>query len=314
MLSLRLLNMFKLKIKWGNLNPIFDSVCIYKSSILFDTSSLPAVYAEISNHAVTEYEDLNVIDGEKWFYMLSTRLDDREEFTECFEITIDRDVERTLAIQPTFLTPSLWVSGWNTETGDFKVWKSGITATLDSSINSMKIYAAPYRKASDGPFYYELTCTKVVNPSGVELTTYPSDNMFGLMQNGSSVNVNSSGFNNENSGYGRFLLRNNGANIEGAGALVSVGSDWSVKLSAKQLQQSQIWGIGIRASGSNTLVELWINGIYQGVMFTIVGTSIELRPLIIFTLENNYVKATHYQYPRFLSYLPDGYKSWLTAF
>lgn len=303
----------KLEIQWDNSNPVFESVRIYKSSTAFTENNLPTLLTEITDIGVSNYDDLDVELNETWFYMLSTKLGVAEAFTECFEVLIVDDVKNTLAIQPAFLTPSLWVSGWNTETGDFKVWKSGITATLDSSINSMKIYAAPYRKASDGPFYYELTCTKVVNPSGVELTTYPSDNMFGLMQNGSSVNVNSSGFNYENSGYGRFLLRNNGANIEGAGALVSVGSNWSVKLSAKQLQQSQIWGIGIRASGSNTLVELWINGVYQGVMFTIVGTSIELRPLIIFTLENNYVKATHYRYPRTLSFLPEGYKSWLTA-
>lgn len=303
----------KLQITWDDTNPISESTRIYKSNTIFTKDTLPEVLVEITDLVVSAYEDNSVNVGEKWYYMLSTKLGVAEAFTECFEVLIVDDVANTLAIQPAFFVPSLWVSGWNAETGDFKVWKSGITDTVSASTNSMKLYCAPFRKSVDGPFYYEIICTKVVNNSGANLSVYRPDDMFGLAQNGAFMNINSSGAGWDNNGYGKFILRNNGANIEGAGALVNVSSNWSTKFANKQLQLNQIWGIGIRASGSNTLVELWINGVYQGVIFTIAGASIELRPLIIFTLENNYVKATHYRYPRTLSFLPAGYKSWLTA-
>lgn len=303
----------KLEIQWDNSNPVFESVRIYKSATAFTANNLPALLTEITDIGVSSYDDLDVELNETWFYMLSTKLAVAEAFTECFEVLIVDDVKNTLAIQPAFFVPSLWVSGWNPDSGDFKVWKSGITDTVSSSANSMKIYAAPYRKVSDGSFYYELVCTKVVNNAGSTITTYPVDNMFGLMQNGATVNINSNGSNFNNEGYGRYILRNNQPNIQGAGGNLTTLSSWTSKVSGKQFQINDVIGIGIRASGSNTLIEIWINGVYQGVMFTIAGTSIELRPLIIFTLENNYVKATHYKYPRTLSYLPEGYQSWLTA-
>ena len=303
----------KLEIQWDNSNPVFESVRIYKSATAFTANNLPALLTEITDIGVSIYDDLDVELNETWFYMLSTKLGVAEAFTECFEVLIVDDVKNTLAIQPGFFVSSLWSSEWNADTGDFKVWKSGITDSTSTSTNSMKIYAAPYRKVSDGSFYYELICTRVVNSAGGDLTAYRSDDMFGLVQNGAVMNTNSTGTNWDNRGYGKFILRNNAGNIEGAGALLGVLGSWSTKLSSKQFQLNEVWGVGIRASGSNTLVELWINGVYQGVMFTIAGTSIELRPLIIFTLENNYVKATHYKYPRTLSYLPEGYQSWLTA-
>lgn len=301
----------KLKINWIDNNVIVDGVRIYKNSAIFDVNTLPAVYAEITDGSIF-YEDLAVIEGQTYFYMMSCFLGEREVFTECFEVKIIKDTTKTLAIVPSFFVAGLWVSGFDSETGDFKVWKSGITDSVSSMTNSMKVYCAPFRKAVDGAFYYELICTRIVNNVGADLTVYRSDDMFGLAQNGAIMNINSSGSGWDNTGYGKFILRNYGENIQGVGALVGVASIWSTKLSSKQLQLNQIWGIGIRASGSNTLVELWIDGVYQGVMFTIAGTSIELRPLIIFTLENNYIKATHYKYPRVLTYLPDGFESWLT--
>ena len=303
----------KLEIQWDNSNPVFESVRIYKSATAFTANNLPALLTEITDIGVSIYDDLDVELNETWFYMLSTKLGVAEAFTECFEVLIVDDVKNTLAIQPVFFVPSLWTSEWNADTGDFKVWKSGITDSTSTSTNSMKVYCAPFRKVVDGSFYYELICTRVVNSAGGDLTAYRSDDMFGLVQNGAVMNTNSTGTNWDNRGYGKFILRNNAGNIEGAGALLGVLGSWSTKLSSKQFQLNEVWGVGIRASGSNTLVELWINGVYQGVMFTIAGTSIELRPLIIFTLENNYVKATHYKYPRTLSFLPEGYQSWLTG-
>lgn len=301
----------KIKINWDNQNVVSESVRIYRADSAFTKENLPPILTEFF-WDVYEYEDQGVIEGQTYFYMLSAKLGEQEAFTECFEIVAVPDLSKTLAITPAFFSPSSLNMGWNSETGDFKAWKSGFTHMIDYAGNSMKIYASPYRKSSAGSFYYEVICTKVINLTGSELTVYPSDNMFGLMQNGATVNLQSTSAGSSN-GYGRYILKNGTTAIEGAGANLTTSSPFTTKIAAKQLQLNQVWGIGIRASGSNTLVEFWIDGVYQGVMFTISGTSVELRPLIIFTLENNYIKATHYRYPRKLSHLPDGFQSWLAV-
>ena len=99
-------------------------------------------------------------------------------FTECFEVVAFKDVSHTLAIIPIFFTNSVNLN-FNADTGDFKAWKSGLSSTITSTINSLKLYAEPYRNSESGSFYYELICTKVINNSSAELSNYRSDEMFG---------------------------------------------------------------------------------------------------------------------------------------
>lgn len=81
--------MFKVKITWGNDNAISESIRIYKKATSFDRNSLPTVLAEITDLNILEYEDMNVNDGETWFYMLSTKLGEQEAFSECYQVDIE---------------------------------------------------------------------------------------------------------------------------------------------------------------------------------------------------------------------------------
>lgn len=75
----------KIKASWTDNNVIIEGVRIYKSSASFDVNSRPAVYAEILDGSKF-YEDLNVAEGQTYFYMLSCFLGEQEVFTECYEI------------------------------------------------------------------------------------------------------------------------------------------------------------------------------------------------------------------------------------
>ena len=196
----------KLQITWDDINPISESTRIYKSISAFTKDTLPAVLAEITELGVSVYEDNLVNVGEKWYYMLSTKLGVAEAFTDCFEVLIVDDVKNTLNIQYVFPTQAINI-GWNADTGEFRVHRGSISSTPDT--NSAKFYADPYRKSADGDFYYELICKQVLNASGESQQVYPEDNCFGLMQKGASVSINSTGssggtyFSNE--GYGRYI-------------------------------------------------------------------------------------------------------------
>lgn len=75
----------KIKINWDDLNVISEGVRIYKSASEFTSSSLPAVYTTVA-YGVDEFEDLNVVENQTYFYMLSCFLGEQEVFTECFEV------------------------------------------------------------------------------------------------------------------------------------------------------------------------------------------------------------------------------------
>lgn len=77
----------KIKINWNNENVVSESVRIYRADSVFTSVNLPPLLAEIFND-VYEYEDLAVLEGLTYYYMLSTKLGDQEVFTECFEVKV----------------------------------------------------------------------------------------------------------------------------------------------------------------------------------------------------------------------------------
>ena len=77
----------KIKITWDDLNVISEGVRIYKNASAFTSSSLPAVYATVA-YGVAEFEDLDVVEKQTYFYMLSSFLDEQEVFTDCYEVEI----------------------------------------------------------------------------------------------------------------------------------------------------------------------------------------------------------------------------------
>lgn len=79
----------KIKTSWTDNNAIVEGVRIYKSTASFDVNTLPAIYAEILDGG-DFYEDLNVIEGQTYFYMLSCFLGEQEVFTECYEIVASK--------------------------------------------------------------------------------------------------------------------------------------------------------------------------------------------------------------------------------
>ena len=78
----------KIKITWDDLNVISEGVHIYKNASAFTSNSLPAVYATIA-HEVAEFEDLDVVENQTYFYMLSSFLDEQEVFTDCYEVNVE---------------------------------------------------------------------------------------------------------------------------------------------------------------------------------------------------------------------------------
>lgn len=83
----------KIKASWTDNNVIIEGVRIYKSSASFDVNSRPAVYAEILDGSKF-YEDLNVAEGQTYFYMLSCFLGEQEVFTECYEVQTSKPSAR----------------------------------------------------------------------------------------------------------------------------------------------------------------------------------------------------------------------------
>lgn len=79
----------KIRTSWTDGNVIIEGVRIYKSTSFFDLNSLPAVLAEITDGSEF-YEDINVIGGQTYFYMLSCFLGEQEVFTECFEVRAEQ--------------------------------------------------------------------------------------------------------------------------------------------------------------------------------------------------------------------------------
>ncbi|HAE65234.1 MAG TPA: hypothetical protein DCG62_10885 [Acinetobacter johnsonii] len=76
----------KIKINWDNENVVSESVRIYRADSAFTSTNLPPLLAEIFDD-VDEYEDLAVLEGLTYYYMLSAKLGDHEVFTECLEVS-----------------------------------------------------------------------------------------------------------------------------------------------------------------------------------------------------------------------------------
>ena len=77
----------KIKVSWDDNNVVSEGVRIYRSNTAFTSSNLPAVLATVPT--LDEYEDLDVIEGQTYFYMLAAYLGEQEVFTECFEVKTD---------------------------------------------------------------------------------------------------------------------------------------------------------------------------------------------------------------------------------
>jgi len=77
----------KIKVSWDDHNVVSEGVRIYRSNTTFTPSNLPAVLATVPT--LDEYEDLDVIEGQTYFYMLAAYLGEQEVFTECFEVKTD---------------------------------------------------------------------------------------------------------------------------------------------------------------------------------------------------------------------------------
>lgn len=80
----------KIKTNWETNNIVSDGVRIYKKTELFNSDNLPQPLVEITDGSEF-YEDLDVIEGQTYFYMLSCFLNKQEVFTECFRVSTSSD-------------------------------------------------------------------------------------------------------------------------------------------------------------------------------------------------------------------------------
>ena len=81
----------KIKINWNNENVVSESVQIYRSDSLITTPTQAMLIAILVGD-VYEYDDLDVVSGQQCYYMLSTKLAEREVFTECFKVSTLTDL------------------------------------------------------------------------------------------------------------------------------------------------------------------------------------------------------------------------------
>ncbi|WP_436913600.1 LamG-like jellyroll fold domain-containing protein [Acinetobacter schindleri] len=75
----------KIRINWDNENVVSESINIYRSNSYITTPTQAMIIALITGD-IYEYEDLDVIEGQTYFYMLSTKLESQEVFSECYEV------------------------------------------------------------------------------------------------------------------------------------------------------------------------------------------------------------------------------------
>lgn len=78
----------KIRTSWSDENIITQGVRIYKSNQNFTSATRPQPLIEITDGSLF-YEDLHVVEGQTYFYMLSCFLGEQEVFTECYEVKVD---------------------------------------------------------------------------------------------------------------------------------------------------------------------------------------------------------------------------------
>lgn len=67
----------KVVVKWVDVNPTGDGFVIYKSSEIFDKTSLPTVHEVVSSD-VREYVDTDVVTGDTYYYAVAYKYGDFE--------------------------------------------------------------------------------------------------------------------------------------------------------------------------------------------------------------------------------------------
>ena len=142
----------KIRISWDNPNLRATFVKIFRKQTVFNEDTLPEVYATVP-YGTNFYDDFNIEYNQDYYYMLACVHDEQKIFTECYYIKPVRDVSKTLTVQFVFFVPSVMNTEWNANTGEFRLHKGSIS--YQAAGTSLKVYANPFRKSSDGAFYFE---------------------------------------------------------------------------------------------------------------------------------------------------------------
>ena len=163
----------KIKINWDNENVVSESVRIYRADSAFTSTSLPPLLTEVIGD-VYEYEDLSVTENQTYFYMLSTKLDDQEIFTECFEVkaaislypdisnVISLVVARSTTVPSSVLVDDFSNASFNTTNKPSQVAKSEFKngRAYEFNSNNMVItMASPLYSVGYSDFTVELECS-----------------------------------------------------------------------------------------------------------------------------------------------------------
>lgn len=300
----------KLKIAWVDSNVIVEGVRVYKNSTLFDTNSLPAIYAEITDGSLF-YEDFDVIEGNTYFYMLSCFLGEQEVFTECFEVEAVIDVINSQTFTFASFNPTNYATNFNSITGDFDLSRNPSTYDISSSTNDLKVLGVtPWVDFSDGrKYYYELIVKSEVD---INLNPVLLPNLMlriGIAVEGLHTSLNSSGSNGStyftSEGNGKCWMRRLNEN-----ACAFNGGDVGVI-------RSETYGgdrgyifndvIGVKAyrSAPTTLtIEYYINGAHLATRSYAIASTKRFKPLIVYQLQDNPNSRIYLNLPRTLSHRP----------
>lgn len=163
----------KIKTNWETDNIISDGVRIYKKTELFNSDNLPQPLVEITDGSEF-YEDLDVIEGQTYYYMLSCFLGEQEVFTECIEVktaislypdvsnVISLVVARSTTVPSSVLVDDFSNASFNTTDKPSQVAKSEFKngRAYEFNSNNMVItMASPLYSVGYSDFTVELECS-----------------------------------------------------------------------------------------------------------------------------------------------------------
>lgn len=279
-----------INLSWDS-DGIIDDYAIYRSNAPFNESTLPAPLA--IGVTSKSYADFSVVDGLKYYYMVSSNKNGISKYSLLIQcearIVVYQDVNWYAPVTP---TASL---------SDFSITENGKLYTLNPPVSGgyCKASSDKVRNASNGKYYVELV---VIRSTGGLNNV---DTSIGLAKSTVDHYKSTGGTYNPGTG-GRYQFRVSSGYIQVSGNNGSAPS-WS-NLAAGGFVTGDVIGLSIEDSAGSTLIKLYKNGTYIGVISTIPSL-IDLRVHTTRWLgSSNYVFEV--RFPNEILYPQPGFQAW----
>lgn len=278
-----------INLSWDS-DGIVDDYTIYRSNIPFDESTLPAPLA--TGVASKSYTDISVVDGLKYYYMVSSNKNGISKYSLLIQcdarIVIYQDVNWYAPVTPT------------TSLSHFSITENGKLYTLNPPMSGgyYKASSDKVRNASTGKYYAELV---VVRSTG----GFDGNTAIGFAKSAVDHEKSTGGTYNPGTG-GRYQFKVLSGYIQVSGNDGSAPA-WS-NLAAGGFAVGDVVGLSIEEFSGSTLVKLYKNGTYIGIISTIPSL-IDLRVHTTRWLgSSNHVFEV--RFPNEILYPQSGFQAW----